>query len=274
MRVRPYRTADNRIDGTVLQLLDVSDLKRSMEEVRHARDYAQAIVNTVREPLVVLDQNLAIQNANRAFYDALDLTQGAALGQSVNQVARGRFDTLKVRTLFEQISSGSAQLNDVEIEYQPDRGQPRILSVNARRLSIPDQKQLILLAFEDITERKRAAEARYRRLFESARDGILLSTQRWARSWTSIHLWNNCWIPPERVCRPQALGNRAHQKFAQIALAVEQIRVLGRAPLRRSDPSDEGRPRSPCGSNREPVLGRRPASDSVQRARCERTTEV
>ena len=48
MRVRPYRTADNRIDGTVLQLLDVSDLKRSMEEVRHARDYAQAIVNTVR----------------------------------------------------------------------------------------------------------------------------------------------------------------------------------------------------------------------------------
>ena len=79
-----------------------------------------------------------------------------------------------MRTLFEQISSGSAQLNDVEIEYQPDRGQPRILLVNARRLSIPDQKQLILLAFEDITERKRAAEARYRRLFESARDGILL----------------------------------------------------------------------------------------------------
>ena len=174
MRVRPYRTADHRIDGTVLQLLDVSDLKRSMEEVRHARDYAQAIVNTVREPLVVLDQNLAIQNANRAFYDALDLTQGAALGQSVYQVARGRFDLLKMRTLFEQINSGSAQLNDVEMEYQSDREETRILWVNARRLSTPDQKQLILLAFEDITERKRAAEARYRRLFESARDGILL----------------------------------------------------------------------------------------------------
>ena len=57
MRVRPYRTADNRIDGAVLQMLDVTDLKRSLEEVKHARDYAEAIVNTVREPLVVLDQN-------------------------------------------------------------------------------------------------------------------------------------------------------------------------------------------------------------------------
>lgn len=174
MRVRPYRTADNRIDGTVLQLLDVSDLKRSMEEVRYARDYAEAIVNTVREPLVVLDQNLAIRNANRAFYDALELTQGAALGQSVYEVARGRFDSLKVRTLIEQINSGAPQLNDLEMEYQSSRGETRIMSVNARRLSTPDQKLLILLAFEDITERKRAAELRYRRLFESARDGILL----------------------------------------------------------------------------------------------------
>ena len=174
MRVRPYRTSDNRIDGTVLQLLDVSDLKRIVEEVRHARDYAQAIVNTVREPLVVLDENLAIQNANRAFYDALGLTQGAALGQSIYEIARGRFDAAKVRTLFEQINSDSTELNDVEIEYQSDRGEARILSVNARRLSTPDQKAPILLAFEDITERKRAAEARYRRLFESARDGILL----------------------------------------------------------------------------------------------------
>ena len=92
MRVRPYRTADNRIDGAVLQLLDVSDLKRSMEDVKHARNYAEAIVNTIREPLVVLDRNFAIQNANRAFYDALDLRQGAARGQSIYSVARGRFD--------------------------------------------------------------------------------------------------------------------------------------------------------------------------------------
>jgi len=174
MRVRPYRTADNHIDGTVLQLLDVSDLKRSLEEARYARDYAQAILNTVREPLVVLNQDLAIQNANRAFYAALDLTQGGALGQSIYGVARGRFDLPNVRQLFEHLNGGSVQLNDIEIEHHPEPGETRILMVNARRLRTPDEQQLILMAFEDITERKRAAEARYRRLFESARDGIVL----------------------------------------------------------------------------------------------------
>ena len=121
MRVRPYRTGDNRIDGTVLQLLDVSDLKRSLEEVKHARDYAESIVNTVREPLVVLDHNLAIQNANRAFYDALGLAQSAAVGQTIyDVVARPVRFAAEVRGLFEQLDSGSEGLNDIEIEFPQD----------------------------------------------------------------------------------------------------------------------------------------------------------
>jgi two-component system CheB/CheR fusion protein len=174
MRVRPYRTADNRIDGAVLQLLDVSDLKRSMAEVKHARDYAEAIVNTVRQPLMVLDENLVIQDANRAFYDALDLTRQMAHGQSIYEVSRGRFDLPAVRAVLAQLDGGSAQSSDVEIQHRPEHGETRILSLNARHLRMPGQKHLILMAFEDITERKRAAEARYRRLFESARDGIVL----------------------------------------------------------------------------------------------------
>jgi two-component system CheB/CheR fusion protein len=174
MRVRPYRTADNRIDGTVLQLLDVSDLKRSLEEARHARDFAEAIVNTVREPLVVLDQSLAVQNANRAFYEALGLNQGAALGQTLYAVGNGRFDLPEVRALFAKLATDATELNDVQIAYRPERGELRTLLLNARRLRTTDQRGLILMAFEDITERKRTAEAPYRRLFESARDGILL----------------------------------------------------------------------------------------------------
>ena len=86
----------------------------------------------------------------------------------------GRFDLPAVRTLFEQLNGGSAQLNDIEIEHLSERGELRTVSVNASRLQTPDYKRLILMAFEDVTERKRTAEARYRRLFESARDGILL----------------------------------------------------------------------------------------------------
>jgi two-component system CheB/CheR fusion protein len=174
MRVRPYRTADNRIDGGVLQLLDVSDLKRSLGEVRYARDYAEAIVDTVRAPLVVLDGDLAIRNANHAFYEAFGLSPGTALHQTIYKTGGGRFDLPEVRAVLEQLNARSSELNDVEIEFRQEGGQLRVLLLNARRLRAPDQTQLVLLAFEDITERKRAADARYRRLFESARDGIVL----------------------------------------------------------------------------------------------------
>src|SRR5205814_390794 len=110
MRVRPYRTGDNRIDGAVLQLVDVTDLKRSLEEVRYARDYAEAIVNTVREPLVVLDEDLTIQDANPAFYDALRLSPNSAAGHNLFEVAQRRFDLPRVHTLLDQLNTGSARL--------------------------------------------------------------------------------------------------------------------------------------------------------------------
>jgi two-component system CheB/CheR fusion protein len=174
MRVRPYRTADNRIDGAVLQLLDVTDLKRSLDEVKHARDFAETIVNTVPHPILVLNRNLTIEDANRAFYDALNLTNYSAKGKSIYEVDRRRFDLPAVHAILEQFDGAHQQANAVEIGYTPDSGEVRILSLTARRLRTLDQEHLILLAFEDITERKRAAEARYRRLFESARDGIVL----------------------------------------------------------------------------------------------------
>ncbi len=180
MRVRPYRSAENRIDGTVLQLIDVTELRQSLDEVRYARDYAQAIVDTVRDPLVVLDENLAITDANRAFYDVLKTTQGATLGHKLFEVAHGRFDLPAVHTLFEQLNHASAASHEIEIEHRPERGEVRNLLVSARRLRAQEQKQLILVAFEDITDRKRAADARYRRLFESARDGIVLIDARTA----------------------------------------------------------------------------------------------
>jgi PAS domain S-box-containing protein len=76
--------------------------------------------------------------------------------------------------LFDQLKRGAAELSDVEIEPKSPGGEARTLLINARRLRSPDQEPLVLIAIQDITERKRAAEARYRRLFETARDGIVI----------------------------------------------------------------------------------------------------
>ncbi len=174
LRVRPYQTADNRIDGAVLQLLEVTDLKRSLEEVKHARDYAEMIINTVREPLAVLAEDGAIQNANPAFLNIVELPRTDVLGKHLFEVAHRRFDLPPLRALIKSLKSGAAEISDVEIEYDQERYGARTLVANASRVRWLDQKQLILIVFEDVTERKRTAEARYRRLFESARDGILL----------------------------------------------------------------------------------------------------
>ncbi|HXN47720.1 MAG TPA: chemotaxis protein CheB [Bryobacteraceae bacterium] len=173
MRVRPYRTADNRIDGVVLLLTDITDLKRGMEEVRRARDYASAIVDTVREPLLVLGQELAVRGANRAFYEFFHSGPQQTEGRSVYEIADGQLDLPALRSLLERLRAGEVQLRDVEVEHEFQPLGLRTLLLNARRIKEPGA-DAILLAFEDVTERKRAVEARYRRLFEYARDGIVI----------------------------------------------------------------------------------------------------
>src|SRR5204863_5526673 len=74
MSVRPYRTSDNKIDGVLIALADTDAIRRSLDETRRARDYANAIVETVREPLVVLDFGFHVVTANRAFYDAFQVS--------------------------------------------------------------------------------------------------------------------------------------------------------------------------------------------------------
>jgi two-component system CheB/CheR fusion protein len=175
LRVRPYRTSENRIEGAVLQLIDIDELKRTLEQVGHARDYAAAIVEAVREPLIVLDSELRIETANRAFFQTFHTSPEENLKKPIYEVGGGQFDFPKLRGLLGRVAQADSSLSieDVEIERNFERVGRRTILLNARRIE-QGEAGLILLAFEDITERKRAAEARYRRLFEAAKDGILL----------------------------------------------------------------------------------------------------
>src|SRR4030095_3734519 len=68
LRVRPYMTPDNRVDGAVLVLVDINDLKRSELAVASAREYSENILATMREPLIVLDPDLRVESVNGALY--------------------------------------------------------------------------------------------------------------------------------------------------------------------------------------------------------------
>ncbi len=241
MRVRPYRTADNRIDGVVLVLTDVTDLKHGMEEVRRARDYANAIVDTVRGPLLVLDKSLAVLSASRSFYELFRRDPERVQGRGVYEIVDGQLDLPTLRSMLDRLRAGELQLRDVEIEREFEPVGPRTLLLNARRIEGANADS-ILLAFEDVTERKRAAEARYRRLFEYARDGIVIVE---AASGQILD------VNPHTE---QLLGYRRQelvgQKFCEIEptrdipvarAALEQIRDKGAAQFEMVFKSKDGR---------------------------------
>jgi two-component system CheB/CheR fusion protein len=174
MRVRPYRTAENRIEGAVLQLLDVNEIKRSLEQTRNARDFAEAIIDTVREPLAVLDQDLRIETVNRSFYQMFHLSPEQVASHLLFEVGGGLFDFAKVHQLMDSIISGGPRFEDLEIEHDFRGIGWKTMLLNACKIEQDGRTGKILMAFEDVTERKKAAEARYRRLFEAAKDAIVI----------------------------------------------------------------------------------------------------
>ncbi len=181
LRVRPYTTLDNKIDGAVLVLWDIDPLKRSEHETMEARDYAEAMVRTAREALVVLRPDLRVNTANEAYYRTFKTTPDQTQGRLIHELGNGQWKIAPLIPLLEDIIPRNSFFNDFEVVHDFPSVGKRTMLLSARRLeNEPSAPPLILLAIEDVTERleSRAAlkrsEIRYRRLFEAAHDGILI----------------------------------------------------------------------------------------------------
>jgi len=149
---------------------------------QHALAYAENIIATLREPFVVLDKNLRVRTANAAFYRDFHVSKEETEGRFVHELGNGQWDIPQLRTLLSHILSNSHPVEDFEVEHAfPAIGRRNML-LNARRFP-PDSNDpdLVLLAIEDITDRRRAeaamqhSEVRYRRLFQKAKDGAELT---------------------------------------------------------------------------------------------------
>ena len=156
IRVRPYRTADNKIDGAVISFVDIDALKRGLDQVREARDQARAIIETVREPLLVLDPGLRVVTANRAFYATFQVAPAATEGSLLFDLGNRQWDIPRLRTLLEDVLPKNSQIEDFEVEHDFETIGRRAMLLNARRvLSATGQPALVLLALSDVTDRKR-----------------------------------------------------------------------------------------------------------------------
>ncbi len=142
----------------VLAMEDVTERRRSEADLKAIDMYAQNIVDTVREPLLTLDTTLRVQSANRAFYQTFKVSPEETENRLIYELGNGQWDIPKLRTLLEDIVPKSSVFNDFELEYDfPVIGR-RVMLLNARKLRAGHHGELLVLAMEDVTERKRAAE--------------------------------------------------------------------------------------------------------------------
>ncbi len=133
--------------------------KRAERAVQEAREYAESIVETVREPLVVLDTDLRVISVNHSFYQTFKVAPKETEGKLIYDLGNYQWNIPKLRVLLEEIIPRHNQFQDFEVEHEfPSIGR-KIMLLNARQIYTKGiGAQMILLAIEDITERKKAEE--------------------------------------------------------------------------------------------------------------------
>ncbi len=178
-----------RLDASERRLQETNDIlqaqiaerKRAEEAFEEVQGYTKDIVETIREPLIVLDSDLKVISANRSFYETFQVLPEETEERFIFEVGNHQWDIPALRKLLEEIVPQNTHFNDFEVDHTfPHIGRKR-MNLNARRVFREGKgTDKILLAFKDITDQKRAEEAlkfsekRYRRLFETAQDGILI----------------------------------------------------------------------------------------------------
>ena len=175
-RMLPYRTLDNRIAGVVITFFDVTGARMARHASTEARLYAQAIVDTVVQPLLVLDDALTVVSLNPAFATLFRVSESAEVGKPVSALASGGWSGSSFGELLKYLVLNGVPFNDTAINQSFAHMGMRNLLVHGRRLlreGLPQSQ--VLLTIEDVTDRRRAeiVSRHLAAIVTSSRDAII-----------------------------------------------------------------------------------------------------
>ena len=131
LRILPSVGPDGKIDGAVLMLIDIDAAKRGL-------DFAEAIVETVREPLVILSQNLRVVKANKSFYETFHAAPEETEGRLIYDLGNGQWNIPKLRELLENILPAHSTFRDFEVTHEFEHGGRKVMLLNASEIFNPN----------------------------------------------------------------------------------------------------------------------------------------
>ncbi|MDX6458640.1 MAG: two-component system, chemotaxis family, CheB/CheR fusion protein, partial [Acidobacteriaceae bacterium] len=161
-------TTKEELQSTNEELSTVNEeLQTRNSDLQQVRDFATSIVETVREPLVVLDSTLCVKKGNRAFYQTFCLSEQDTEARVIYDLARGAWDTPAVRDLLGKALLGNRAFEELELKCEFPQAGRKILRISAQRVN---GSEMLLMSIEDITAR-RQAEVDLRRVQDELRQG-------------------------------------------------------------------------------------------------------
>jgi len=176
LQIRPYRTLDDKIDGAVIVLSDIDEAKQAAERVKKSKMFLEETLATVREPLVVLKQDLSVVYVNPAFLKVFQSNIEETQGHLLHRLGDEEWNIPKLRTRLAEVLAKDSPVVDFEVEHDfPKLGRKTML-LNARKIEDGHSSEpTMLLAIEDITDRKRAerALAQLAAIVESSDDAMI-----------------------------------------------------------------------------------------------------
>jgi two-component sensor histidine kinase/PAS domain-containing protein len=139
----------------LVAISDITELEKARYELEGQKEYSEKLIDSLRQALLVLDGGLRVKHANQPFYEIFQVNPAETEGRLVYELGNHQWDIPKLRILLEEILPEEQAFDDFEVQHDFDDIGNRTMLLNARRL---DHLNLILLAIEDITERKHAQE--------------------------------------------------------------------------------------------------------------------
>ncbi len=153
VKVMPYRAPDQTVEGIVITFTDITVVRRLSQE-QASREYAESIVDAVREPLIVLEASLRVVSANESFRRTFEVSREETEHQYFYELGNGQWNIPELTTLLENVVRENRTFQDFRIEHNFPSIGTRVMLINAKGIVREGKPSYILLAIEDVTDRR------------------------------------------------------------------------------------------------------------------------